>query len=349
MRPAPPCGGTARLWHVKVGRLAAFQQCAARHVPQRTASDRAHAGRVRRRGGTVQRGSAHAQRGGAHSQRGGARVRAGAGGVHCRAARPVTDDGGARNAENGRTTRGRQGRLNSPRFRADAHAMPILPRTVHEFLAFCVSHTEPFLEHAAAIGIPPARAAAFAEATARVKADLAAAVEADNAKLAATSTAQHSLAELRALAADTIAMVKAFAKSAANPTEIYALSQLPRPADRRPAPAPGTPTGFVATIDQEGSVKLTWKCENPRGVGGTMYECRRRIGDDSQRFEFLAAVGRRAFVDRTLPAGSTGVVYEITPVRSTVRGSPARFGVNFGVLGLRSAGSSTSAGMKMAA
>jgi hypothetical protein len=97
------------------------------------------------------------------------------------------------------------------------------------------------------------------------------------------------------------------------------------------APAPGTPTDFTASLNQTGVVTLKWKCANPAGTTGTIYECRRKIGNGS--FAFIGAVGTREFADATLPAGSIGVLYEVTAVRSTVRGNPALFNVNFGVGG----------------
>ena len=48
-------------------------------------------------------------------------------------------------------------------------------------------------------------------------------------------------------------------------------------------------------------------------------------------FTLLSTEGTREFTDETLPSGATGVTYEITARRSTVRGMPAQFNVNFGI------------------
>ena len=59
----------------------------------------------------------------------------------------------------------------------------------------------------------------------------------------------------------------------------------------------------------------------------------RRVGGANATFVYIGASGLKSFTDDTLPAGSASVTYQITAVRSTARGNPARFTVNFGVGG----------------
>jgi hypothetical protein len=231
--------------------------------------------------------------------------------------------------------------------------MAILPKKTQDLLDFCDAHVTPFTTNAVAIGLTTAQATTFKNAAGAARANFNAAVAADNAKKAATLTSQTSVAALRKIAAETIALVKAFAESSATPPAVYTLANLPMPATPAPAPAPGTPTGFSASLSQSGVVTLKWKCANPPGIGGTIYECRRKINGGT--FAFIGAVGTREFSDGTLPAGSTGVVYEITATRSTLRGNPAQFNVNFGIGGggmfiaSTSEGNGPSGEMKLAA
>ena len=53
----------------------------------------------------------------------------------------------------------------------------------------------------------------------------------------------------------------------------------------------------------------------------------------SHAAEFLGTAGNRKLTDTTLPAGSRGVTYQITAIRSTRRGESGQFNVNFGVDG----------------
>ena len=67
---------------------------------------------------------------------------------------------------------------------------------------------------------------------------------------------------------------------------------------------------------------------------GTIYEIRRRGNTAGSNFVFVGASGTKTFLDETVPAGaagSGGVTYQITAVRSTNRGNPAQFIVNFGI------------------
>ena len=211
--------------------------------------------------------------------------------------------------------------------------MTILPNKTSELLSFCNAHVETFTSNAVAIGITAAKALAFKNASVQAQLDFDAAIRAENTKKAAVSTSQQSARALRKIAADTIAIIKAFAENAAVPSVVYNLANLPMPAMPGPIPAPGTPTDFVASIDQSGAVKLTWKCPNPSGIGGTIYEVRRRTGANTNPFNFVGFNGKREFVDGELPAGSTGVTYKVIATRSTLRGNPAEFNVNFGVSG----------------
>lgn len=109
------------------------------------------------------------------------------------------------------------------------------------------------------------------------------------------------------------------------------LAVRPTPA---PRPAPGTPDRFTVTLAADGALTLRWKCDNPRGCSGTIYQVWRRTtnaGGTTGEFTYLAGTGARRFVDATIPAGSTGVTYQIQAVRSTAVGPWAQFNVNFGV------------------
>ena len=63
---------------------------------------------------------------------------------------------------------------------------------------------------------------------------------------------------------------------------------------------------------------------------GVEYRTRGRVGG---AFAFVGNPGEKAFVDETVPAGAVPVTYRITATRSTARGNPAQFTVNFGAGG----------------
>ncbi|CAG1008354.1 hypothetical protein PHYC_03554 [Phycisphaerales bacterium] len=114
---------------------------------------------------------------------------------------------------------------------------------------------------------------------------------------------------------------------------MYATAQIPPPPEPGPTPAPGTPFEPRVGLLQSGAIVLNWKCNNPEGTTGTIYEVRRSLTGSSGAFTLIGASGVKEFTDETIPFGSGAVTYEITAVRSTRRGTPAQFNVNFGVNG----------------
>jgi hypothetical protein len=99
-----------------------------------------------------------------------------------------------------------------------------------------------------------------------------------------------------------------------------------------PRGAPGTPFKFVVSLASSGALTLQWKCNNPKGSSGTMYQVWRRVSATTN-FEYLGGSGDRKFIDDTIPAGSSQVTYKIQAVRSTAVGAFAEYNVNFGVSG----------------
>lgn len=209
--------------------------------------------------------------------------------------------------------------------------MSIVPKTKLSRMTFYEAHIAKWTANATSIGLTTADCTALA---AKI---LAARKAFDDQQLAleaaksATQTANNAVADMHALGSADIGKIKAFAEATQNP-EVYPMADIPAPGTPSPVGPPGLPYAFAVSLDQSGAVTLKWKCTNPAGATGTVYEVRRRIGAAGS-FAFLGAVGIRSFTDDTIPAGSTGVTYEITAVRSTKRGMPGQFNVNFGVGG----------------
>ncbi len=144
---------------------------------------------------------------------------------------------------------------------------------------------------------------------------------------------------MRRAGAAMIAAVRAHAETTGD-ASVYALAMIPPPAARSPVPPPGRPYRPRTALLATGEVELSWKCDNPRGAGGTVYEVRRTLipatpttptSAHAITEAFLGVTGVRRFVDATIPAGSATALYRVTAVRSTARGEPALFVVNLGV------------------
>ena len=112
---------------------------------------------------------------------------------------------------------------------------------------------------------------------------------------------------------------------------IWTLADLPVPATPSPVAAPGTADSFKAELVQGGALMLSFKCQNPKGAQGTVYQVARQVAGGAM--VILGATGKKTFIDETLPSGLTQVTYKITAIRSTRQGLPAEFTVKFGVGG----------------
>jgi hypothetical protein len=220
-----------------------------------------------------------------------------------------------------------------------------LPRGAVERVAFFENHVPVWQAVAATIGTSTGAVTALqAKTLAARDAYNAQQLAFDQAK-AATQTFHDTVAAMTRAGADVIKQVKA--KAATDGNAVYTLALLPVPATPAPLPPPGTPTDFTAALNPDGSLKLRWKCANPAGSSGTIYQLARQVGDGP--FAAVGGTGTKSFVDATLPAGAAAVTYQIQAVRSTAAGTAAQFLVRFGVTGSGEATASVVTAPKLAA
>ena len=206
---------------------------------------------------------------------------------------------------------------------------PTSPRA--DFLQWCQSHQQVFVDNAAAIGLSTEQAAAFAtETTAAVSADLAQASAKDAAKVA-TQTVNDAVGSLRTSAGNVVRSIRAYAELQSDPNTVYNTAQIPPPAAPTPAPPPAQPTDLVVTLEPaSGDLTLRWKAANPAGTSGTAYIVRRRLPGESD-FAFLGVTGTKKFIDTTLVAGPDSVQYTVQGQRGDTTGPVSQiFVVTFG-------------------
>jgi hypothetical protein len=209
--------------------------------------------------------------------------------------------------------------------------MSIVPNTDIGKLTFYEAHIAGWTSNATQIGLVAADCTALSGLITSARKAYDNQQTALQAARAATMNMHNAVLAMHALGSADIAKIKAYADTTHNPN-VYPLASIPAPASPSPVGPPGTPTDFSVSLTQDGAVVLKWKCANPAGASGTVYEVRRRIESEGT-FAYLGSVGSKTFTDDTLPAGSSGVTYQITAIRSTKRGDPAQFNVNFGVGG----------------
>lgn len=227
--------------------------------------------------------------------------------------------------------------------------MSLLPDTINGKIEFVQSKIPAWQLSATQIGTTSAAVTSLNTKLTTAQTKLAAAILARETAKTATVDLHLAMRDLVNATSDIVKAVRA--KAAVDGDGVYVLAQLPPPALPTPRPAPGTPTDFVATLNPDGSLKLKWKCANPPGAVGTMYQVMRRVGAAGE-FVTIGGSGTKSFVDATLPAGAAaagGVTYQVVAVRSTATGAAARFTVNLGVSGVATTSAVQQGGAKLAA
>ena len=208
--------------------------------------------------------------------------------------------------------------------------MGVIPSSRLGKIEFYEAHLQAWATNAAAIGLDPAAVLAFQTLISDARSAYLDAEMKREASKAATFTFHDDTDRMAVIGSALLKNIRAFAERTDNPG-VYALAQIPAPSQPSPVGPPGRPFDLTVGLAQTGAIALRWKCDNPSGASGTVYEVQRRIG--SGAFSFLELAGERAFEDATIPAGSSNIVYQITAVRGKTRGQSALFLVNFGVAG----------------
>jgi len=212
--------------------------------------------------------------------------------------------------------------------------MTVVPEKRLEKIEFYEAHIAPWTTNATAIGLTGEQVTALDGLTTAARNAYDNAVAARQASKTATQAYYDAVTAMHAgpgAGQDMIDTIRNYAQTGDDPN-VYTLAEIPPPATPSAAPPPGTPFDFNINLLQDGSVRLNWKCDNPSGTQGTVYEVLRQDSGEST-FTFVGAAGSRTFTDGSIPAGAAPVTYRITAVRSTLRGNPAQFTVSFGAGG----------------
>lgn len=213
--------------------------------------------------------------------------------------------------------------------------MGIVPSNRTARLAFYETHVTPWTDNATALGLTALQMNDLSVAVGNARQALTDALAAREASKAATENFYQMIAAAHKLGSGAIELIRYRAESTNDPS-LWVLAQLPAPTPPSAVPPPGSPFDFRITLEQGGALGLSWKCNNPEGSVGTIYEVRRQAqGSGANDWSFVGASGVKNFLDTTLPSSlaATGINYQVVGVRSTARGVPSIFNVRFGVGG----------------
>ena len=203
--------------------------------------------------------------------------------------------------------------------------MRIVPKNQVPRIQFFELRVGRWAEHAEALGVPPDLIAEVAAHTAAARDALKAKHAADNAARSATLRLKDAIAKMSTKGAAAIGFIGAKGMQPGG-EGVYSLAFIPKPKKHSKIGPPGTPTRFTHELQQCGWLTLRWMCTHPRGTVGTIYQLRRSIAGGP--FQRIGLAGQRKFVDKTIPAGATSILYEIQAQRSKTKGSVATYSVN---------------------
>jgi hypothetical protein len=206
--------------------------------------------------------------------------------------------------------------------------MRVVPKKHGPKIAFYKHRITRWAAHAAQIGTTAADVAELAAVTEEAREALAAQQAAQRVAQSATLRLHLAVEKMGTRGSAIIQQVRVRAATSGD-DGVYGLAWIPQPKKRSPIGAPGRPYQFSVTLQPIGWVELRWKCRNARGSVGTMYEVWRRIGG-AGALERVGMSGTKRFVDKTVPAGSGVVMYQVRAVRTTAVGEWAQFNVYFG-------------------
>lgn len=209
----------------------------------------------------------------------------------------------------------------------------LLPSTTLGKIEFYENHIAPWTTNVTAVGLVIGDVTAVGTAAAAARASYTAQQLAQQAAKSATLDLETKLRILQAAGSSAIQKIRGKATGSGSGADaVYVLAQIPAPAIPTPVGAPGTPSDLKVVLNPDGSLTLGWKCANPAGSTGTIYNLRRKLAG-APDFTVLGGAGARTFIDQTIPAGTASAIYEITAVRSTAAGMAQQFVVNFGTTG----------------
>lgn len=141
-----------------------------------------------------------------------------------------------------------------------------------------------------------------------------AAIKARQSSVEATALQAAALRAMTAQQSTVFRTLKTFADSRttiAQRDAVYIAAQLPLPSSGGTLPPPTTPYETNADPNANGTVTVKWKAT---GNAGCVYLVFRKLAGNST-FSQIGYIGKKTFVDGTVPAGTTSCQYQVQAVR----------------------------------
>lgn len=210
--------------------------------------------------------------------------------------------------------------------------MGVVPNTKTGKIAFYEGHIDDWTEHAVDIGLTVGEVGALAALITASRASFTNQTNQIAAAKSATTACNNDVSAMHDLGSAAIQKIRVYAETTNNPN-VFVLANIPAPASPSALPPPGVCNQFEVALLDTGALQLKWKCSNPEGATGTVYEVRRKLSTAAPYVFIGATGGDKTFVDDTVPFGSSTVFYQVVGRRSGLVGPSNTYVVTFGVGG----------------
>lgn len=194
--------------------------------------------------------------------------------------------------------------------------MPTIPTTHNAQIAWFEQRISDWIAQAENIGLTPEQLVALNPLITTARTDYDAAQAARQASKSSTMTANDSRGAMREFGGDLVKTIQAYAEASGD-RSVYALAQIPAPAEPSPIGPPAVPSDIKGALNSNGSITLRWAGTRE---GGTVWMVQRQTADTVNGpytdWALLESVSERTFNDITLPAGVAKAAYRIKAQRS---------------------------------
>jgi hypothetical protein len=173
--------------------------------------------------------------------------------------------------------------------------MSVIPGSTHQQLEWLEAHLPTWQANAAAIGLSAAQVTALAALVTAARTAFDAMLIARDDSKSATMLFNNAIAAALDPARDYVKTIKAFAETSGNP-DVYALANVPPPAEPVPVGAPGSPVNLSGVMAANGTLTLTWDAAVSGPSNGIVFEvARRRVTEPG--FALVAVTGDKEYQD----------------------------------------------------
>lgn len=191
--------------------------------------------------------------------------------------------------------------------------MSVVPASRAQRIAWYAARINDWTLNAASIGLTGPETASLAALITSAQNALTAAEAARINSLSATVAYYNAEAAMAAKGAGLLAKIRGHAIANDNPN-VYVLADIPPPTPPTPAGMPPVPTNVTAQLQNDGSVKLSWKGTLSHGA---YFEVWRRFNNDAQ-YQRLSSIAAKKYVDDEIPGGCEAVFYVVFAKRGTL-------------------------------